>query len=207
LHATSTATRTSFDAVTIAFHWVTLVLVLGLLTTALLHAMSHDDDARALLLQIHRSFGVTVWITTALRLVWRMTNAQLPPFADDMGHLHRHAVQKSEYGLYALLLIQPLSGLGATITRGRAFDLFWWHIPSLMHHYPTVQTVFFRGHRIGAWMLIILISGHAINALVHHFVLRDNLLRRMIPAIRNRQHALYEVSLAATDSHTYPAAE
>jgi hypothetical protein len=56
-------------------------------------------------------------------------------------------------------------------------------------------------------MLIILISGHAINALVHHFVLRDNLLRRMIPAIRNRQHALYEVSLAATDSHTYPAAE
>lgn len=207
LQTTPTATRTSFDGVTMTFHWVTLILVLGLLTTALLHAKLHDDAARALLLQIHRSFGVTVWMTTALRLFWRMTNAQLPPFADDMGNLHRHAVQKSEYCLYALLLIQPLSGLGATITRGRAFDLFWWHIPSLMHHYPTVQIAFFRGHRIGAWTLILLVTGHAVNALVHHFVLRDDLLRRMAPAIRNRRPAAFELPLGATDSQTYSAAE
>ena len=205
LHVTPVATRTSFDGVTIAFHWATLILVLGLLTTALLHAKSHDDATKAVLLQIHRSFGVTVWTTTALRLAWRMTNAQLPPFAVDMGNLHRHLVQKSEYCLYALLVIQPLSGLGATITRGRAFDLFWWHIPSLMQHYPTLQTAFFRGHRIGAWTLILLITGHAINALVHHFVLRDDLLRRMAPAIRNRQHA--GLPLGATDSQTYSAAE
>ncbi len=207
LHASPVAARTSFDAVTIAFHWVTLILVLGLLTTALLHAKSHDDATKALLLQIHRSFGVTVWVTTALRLLWRITNAQLPPFADDMSNLHRHAVQKSEYCLYALLLIQPLSGLGATITRGRAFDLFWWHIPPLMQHYPAVQAAFFRGHRIGAWTLILLITGHAINALVHHFVLRDNLLRRMLPVIRNRQHAVFELPLGATESQTYSAAE
>lgn len=207
LHANSIPTRTSFDGVTIAFHWITLILVLGLLTTALLHAKTHDDAAKAVLLQIHRSFGVTVWVTTALRLFWRMTNAQLPPFADDMGNVHRHAVQKSEYCLYALLLIQPLSGLGATIARGRAFDLFWWHIPPLMQHYPAVQTAFFRGHRIGAWTLILLITGHAINALVHHFVLRDDLLRRMAPAIRSRQHAVFELPLGATDSQTYSAAE
>lgn len=207
VHANSIPTRTSFDGVTIAFHWATLILVLGLLTTALLHAKTHDDEAKAVLLQIHRSFGVTVWVTTALRLFWRMTNAQLPPFAEDMGNLHRHLVQKSEHCLYGLLLIQPLSGLGATITRGRAFDLFWWHIPPLMQHYPTVQAAFFKGHRIGAWTLIILITGHAINALVHHFALRDDLLRRMAPAIRNRRRPIYEVSLAATDSQTYPAAE
>ena len=208
LHASPVAARRSFDAVTIAFHWATLILVLGLLTTALLHAKSHDDAAKAVLLQIHRSFGATVWVTTALRLFWRMTNAQLPPFAEDMGNLHRQLVQKSEYCLYAVLLIQPLSGLGATITRGRAFDLFWWHIPPLMQHYPTLQTAFFRGHRIGAWTLILLITGHAGNALVHHFVLRDNLLRRMLPTIRNRQHAVFELPLGgASDSQTHSAAE
>jgi superoxide oxidase len=191
LHANSIPTRTSFDRVTIALHWITLILVLGLLTTALLHAKTHDDAAKAVLLQIHRSFGVTVWVTTALRLFWRMTKAQLPPFASDMGNLHRHAVQKSEYCLYALLLVQPLSGVATTITRGRAFDLFWWHIPPLMQHYPAVQLAFFRGHRIGAWTLMLLIAGHATNALVHDFVLRDNLLRRMLPAIRNRQHAVF----------------
>jgi hypothetical protein len=43
----------SFDGVTIALHWTTVVLVLALLTTALLHAQSHDDLTKALLLRIH----------------------------------------------------------------------------------------------------------------------------------------------------------
>src|SRR6516164_770427 len=52
--------RATFDSVTIALHWITVVLVLALLTTALLHAQSHDDATKALLLRIHRSLGVTV---------------------------------------------------------------------------------------------------------------------------------------------------
>jgi cytochrome b561 len=64
-----TADRASFDCVTIAFHWTTVVLVLVLLTTALLHAQSHDDPTKALLLRIHQSVGAAVWMTTAFRLV------------------------------------------------------------------------------------------------------------------------------------------
>jgi cytochrome b561 len=74
------AKRTSFDGVTIAFHWTTVLIVLGLLTTALWHAQSHDDMTKALMLRIHRSLGVSVWTATAFRLLWRMTNAKLPPF-------------------------------------------------------------------------------------------------------------------------------
>jgi cytochrome b561 len=141
VHTMPIANRASFDGVTIALHWTTVVLVLALLTTAWLHAQSHDDAA--LLLRIHRSLGVTVWMTTAFRLIWRMTNAKLPPFPDDMPRKHRLLVQISEYCLYALLLIQPITGLSATITRGRSFVLFWWHIPPLMHHYPTLQAALF----------------------------------------------------------------
>ena len=66
--------RTSFDAVSIAFHWLTVILVLGLITTAAWHALSHDDVLRVLLLRIHRSLGVTVWFTTVRYvMVWRAT--------------------------------------------------------------------------------------------------------------------------------------
>src|SRR5215472_18069314 len=150
--------RATFDSVTIALHWITVVLVLALLTTALLHAQSHDDGTKALLLRIHRSLGVTVWMTTAFRLGWRMTNAKLPPFPDDMTRLNRALVQMSEYCLYALLLIQPITGLSATITRGRSFVLFWWHIAPLMSHYPTLQSALLLVHRIGAWTLGFLIK-------------------------------------------------
>jgi superoxide oxidase len=196
VHATPIADRASFDGVTIAFHWTTVVLVLALLTTALLHAQSYDDPTKALLLRIHQSVGVAVWMTTALRLVWRITNAKLPPFPDDMTRLDRAFVQTSEYCLYVLLLIQPTTGLIATITRGRSFVLFWWDIPSLMPHYPALQVALLLLHRVGAWTLVALITGHAVTALIHYFVLRDNVLQRMAPII-GMQRSLGNLSLHA----------
>jgi cytochrome b561 len=173
--------RTSFDGVSIAFHWLTAVMVLSLITTAVWHSQSHDDVLRVLLLRIHRSLGVTVWFTTISRLIWRMTHAQLPPFPDQMTQAHRSLVQISEYCLYALLVIQPLTGFGAVLTRGRSFSLFWGHFPPLIPHYPAVEAALFVLHRLGAWGLILLISGHTLNALLRHFVVRDNTLQRMAP--------------------------
>jgi cytochrome b561 len=193
--------RTSFDGVTLTFHWVTVVLVLGLFTTAIWHAQSHDDMLRVLLLRIHRSLGVTVWMTTALRLVWRNTHAKLPPFPDDMSQLHRAFVQKSEYCLYALLVIQPTVGFGAVLTRGRSFTLFWGHVPPLVAHYPTVETVLFSLHRVGAWALGLLITAHAVNALVHHFIIRDNTLARMAPVVGTKR-GISELALERSDPQT-----
>jgi cytochrome b561 len=173
--------RASFDGVTLTFHWATVLLVLGLFTTAIWSLLSHDEVLRVLLLRIHRSLGVTVWMTTVLRLVWRETNAKLPPFPDDMTQLHRTLVQVSEYCLYGLLVLQPTIGFGAMLTRGRTFTLFWGHVPPLMPHYPTVEAVLFSLHRAGAWALGLLITAHAVNALVHHFIIRDNTLARMRP--------------------------
>jgi len=175
--------RTSFDGVTLTFHWLTVMLVLGLFTTAIWHGQSHDDVLKVLLLRIHRSLGVTVWTTTVLRLVWRNTNAKFPPFPDDMSQLHRTLVQISEYGLYALLVLQPTIGFSAVLTRGRSFTLFWWHVPPLIPHYPAVQPMLLTLHRVGAWTLALLIAAHAVNALVHHFIIRDNMLARMAPVL------------------------
>jgi cytochrome b561 len=186
--------RTSFDGVTLTFHWVTVVLVLGLFTTAIWYAQSHDDVFKVLLLRIHRSLGVTVWMTTVLRLVWRKTNAKLPPFPDDMTQIHRALVQISEYCLYALLVIQPTIGFSAMLTRGRSFTLFWGHVPPLIPHYPTVEAVLFSLHWIGAWALGLLITAHAVNALVHHFIIRDDTLARIAPVVGIRP-GMRELSL------------
>jgi superoxide oxidase len=180
-HPTPMNAPKSFDAITMVFHWVTVVFVIGLLATALLHAQSHANPAKMFLLWIHRSLGIAVWLVTVFRIAWRMNGAQMPPFPATVTGTHRALVQISEYSLYALLVIQPITGLTATITRGRGFDLFWSYIPPLMGHYPALHADLFIAHRLGAWILIIFISGHALVALVHHFILRDNVLLRMIP--------------------------
>jgi cytochrome b561 len=85
----------------------TVLIVLAMFATAWLHSISHGDAVKAILLQTHRSLGVTIWVATVLRLAWRLTNATLPPFPIHMTNMHRAIVKASEYCLYALLLIQP----------------------------------------------------------------------------------------------------
>jgi cytochrome b561 len=177
------ARRPPFDSVTICFHWATVLIVLAMFATAWLHSMSHDDAVKAILLQTHRSLGVTIWVATVLRLAWRLTNAKLPPFPSHMTNMHRAIVKGSEYCLYALLLIQPATGLADTLFRGRHFALFFWWIPPLVPTDAALRGAFQLAHLLGAYAFGALVIGHAGAALFHHFVLRDDVLQCMAPVM------------------------
>lgn len=181
------ARRPPFDSVTIGFHWLTVFIVLAMFTTAWLHERSHDDIFKAVLLQTHRSLGLTIWLTTMLRLAWRLTRAKLPPFPSNMTKNHRGIVKLSEYLLYALLLIQPATGLGDTLFRGREFAIFLWRIPPLVHADAALRHAFQLAHQLGACAFGALVVGHAAAALFHHFVLRDDVLECMAPVITAAQ--------------------
>ena len=179
------ARRPPFDSVTIGLHWTTVLLVLALFASAWLHGLAEERwrEFAPTLLQIHRSMGVTIWFVTALRLAWRLTHATLPPFPAQMAKLHHAIVKSSEYGLYALLLGQPTTGLLMTLLSGRPFALFTWRFPPLLIRDETLQAAFHFSHEAGAWVLGALAVGHAAAALFHHFVLRDDVLATMAPVI------------------------
>ena len=184
------APRPPFDRVTIGIHWATVLIVLALFSSAWLHAYSHDSVHKALLLQIHRSLGVTIWMITIMRVLWRLTRAELPPFPASMSRLHRAVVRVSEYALYALLLVQPATGLAATLLRGRQFALFFWHVPPLISESKTIWISLEQIHAIGACAFGALILGHAAAALIHHFVLRDDVLECMAPVMATDRDVL-----------------
>ena len=177
--------RPPFDGVTIGLHWITAFLVLALFATAWLHAVAEEQksDFTPLLLQIHRSAGVVVWTVTVLRLAWRLTWARLPPFPAQMSATHRTVVKLNEYGLYALLLGQPATGLLTTLFGGRSFVLLAWQIPPLFPRDEAIRAAFHSIHELGAWTLAIMVAGHAGMALFHHFALRDDVLACMAPGV------------------------
>jgi superoxide oxidase len=189
------ARRPPFDGLTIGLHWATVFLVLSLFVSAWLHAFAEvrQSDFTPILLQIHRSLGVTIWVVTAFRLAWRQTGASLPPFSTQMTKLHRATVKLSEYALYALLLGQPATGLLTTLLGGRPFALFLWQFPPLIPRDQMLRAAFHFSHELGAWALGALAVGHAAAALFHHFVLRDDVLECMSPVIAtarpNQEHA------------------
>lgn len=171
-----------FDQVSIALHWLTVLLVTGQFATAWL--MGQGGPYAAQLFLVHRSEGVAIWGVVALRLLWRGAFADLPPFPSGMPAAQQWAAKINEYALYALLLLQPVTGLGGLILRGRPVVLFLWRIPSLfVANKPLAHTVL-GVHETGALILLGLIGLHAAAGLFHLIVRRDGVFGRMLPWTR-----------------------
>jgi cytochrome b561 len=194
------AGRRRFDILTIGLHWATVTLIAGMFASAWLLLVS-DREHAAMLLTVHRSLGVVTWAVAIVRLGWRFSFAYLPPFPQSMPKLQRRLAKVSEYGLYALLLFQPLTGLAQSLTRGRHFMLFAWQVPKVMAGDKPLTALFHQIHALSAWVLLGLIGLHILAALFHRFVLRDEVLQSMLPW---RPHisrvARAETPLAAHDA-------
>ncbi len=176
-------TRGRFDAVTITLHWLTVILFVPLISSVLLLNNASGLDA-ATLLDIHRGTGATLFAVTLARLCWRQSFARLPPFPEKMWSVHRLMVTGSEYALYALLLAQPLTGLAMTLFHGRPFTLILWQVPALVARNKDLAAWLHGIHETAAYALLALVGGHATAALIHHYLLRDDVLSAMLPLVQ-----------------------
>jgi cytochrome b561 len=167
-----------FDQISIAAHWLTLVLVAAQFATAWLLNLGGEVQE---ILVVHRSLGILTWIVVMLRLTWRHAFAHLPPFPASMPKLQQRLAKLNEYGLYGLLLVQPLTGLGNTLLHGRPFALFVWQVPAWLAPAKSISRLLESLHELGGWMLLALIGIHAAAALFHWLILRDGVLQRMLP--------------------------
>ena len=176
-----------FDGTSIMLHWLTVALiVIQFASIWTREAIGHHSDLGVALLSLHRTSGVLTWFVALARLAWRHSSAHLPPFPASMPKVQQTIAKANEYGLYALLLAMPVTGLMRVLLRGQPFDLFFWQVPALMEPNPAMRNVFVQAHGIGAKALVVLIGLHAGAALFHRLVLRDNVLQRMLPWIPAR---------------------
>jgi cytochrome b561 len=171
-----------FDQMSIALHWMTVLLILVQFTSAWLHeAVDENSSLAAAILATHRALGMLTWIVVSLRLVWRHGFAHLPPFPPNMSKLQQSITTANEYSLYVLLFVQPITGLARVLLRGKCFALLIWQVPALLQPNPEIRSFFGEAHEFGAKVLLVLIGLHAGAALFHRLVLRDGVLQRMLP--------------------------
>jgi cytochrome b561 len=173
-----------FDQVSIALHWLTVLLIVVQYGSLWLHeAAHHASNFAAATLSVHRSMGMVTWLVAVVRLVWRRYFTDPPPFPSSMPKLQQVIAKTNEYGLYLLLLVQPITGLARVLLRGQPFELLFWHVPALFGPNPALRGLFVQAHEIGGNALLLLIGLHAGAALFHRLVLRDGVLERMLPRL------------------------
>ena len=178
--------RGRHQTLTIAVHWITALLVFTQIALAILHDQVGDAEIRRGALAAHRSLGVVIWYLVIGRLAWRLLGMRLIPFPAHMSRWHQWGARLSEWGLYGLLLAQPLSGMAATVLRGQPFNLFGIQVPSLMASDKVWATAAQGLHTLSAYALATLVLAHAGAAILHRVIADDGVLDSMLPLPRKR---------------------
>ena len=141
------------------------------------------------ILATHKSIGITILGLALLRLAWRCFNP-VPPLPPGAPRWQDRAAHVSHFLLYALLFITPL--LGWLMSSARAFSVSWFGLvtlPDFIEPNNARLRVAARGAR-DSWRTAspTIAIVHAAAALKHHFLDRDDVLRRMLPA-PDRSHS------------------
>ncbi len=181
-------TRNGYGIVAIAFHWTMAVLMVGLFVLGKymvgLDPMAPDTFA---LYQWHKSFGFVVLALAVLRLAWRFANPA-PKLPAGMPAIERLAAHLGHFGLYALLLALPLSGWlmvsaspwGIPTVLFEVLPVPHLPVPGALGDKPAAEALLKELHEMLGFALLLLVVLHVAAALKHHFLNRDDVLRRMV---------------------------
>jgi cytochrome b561 len=181
--------KTHYDAVAIFLHWLTAFAIAGQLAMGWsMVVMGPGSYLKFQLYQAHKSVGITILALSVLRLGWRLLHAP-PPLPASMPAWEQRLAHFNHFTLYALLLALPLSGWALVSASPLNIPTVLFgavplpHLPVLgtLPNKSAVEPVLKEVHEAGGWILVALLAGHIAAALRHHFLLRDDVLVRMVP--------------------------
>jgi cytochrome b561 len=178
-------TAARYGGVSQVLHWGTALMIAVAWTLGTTMETLPRGSARAAGLDLHATLGLAVVAAVLARLSWRAAN----PRPDMGGGLMALAAKATHLALYAAMLAVPLSGLAAQWGRGRSVSALFGAVMLAPPIAIPGGRLWGEVHEAAANLLLALIGLHVAAALFHHLVLRDGMLRRMLPARHARTHA------------------
>jgi cytochrome b561 len=165
-----------------ALHWVLFILVIGLYgLTYCADFFPRGDPNREAVWWLHISFGLLLAALVILRVGVRLLRGA-PDLPASMTGIERTMAKAGHLALYALLILIPILGILLTWFRGDALTFFGlFTIPDPFQ--PDRPTAGFirELHGLAANGILIFAGLHALAALWHYFVRKDDVLQRMLP--------------------------
>lgn len=133
------------------------------------------------LVTMHKSIGMTVLGLVLLRLLWRAFNKP-PPYPSSMRTWEINAANFTHALLYLLILLMPLTGWMYTSAAGYGAEFFGLiNIPDFVPTSERLEEFMHEAHEMIAYAIPVVVAVHVLAALRHHFVFKDDVLKRMIP--------------------------
>ena len=171
-----------YTSTSMALHWLigammVISVALGLYMTGL-----KFSPEKLKLYNWHKWAGVTIFMLVVIRSLWRLFHAS-PPMPASMPAWQRHAATAIHFLLYFLMFAIPLSGWLMSSAKG--FQTVYFGqipLPDLLDKNKELGELLEQVHSLLNYTLIAAVGLHAAAALKHHFIDKDDVLRRILPA-------------------------
>ena len=170
----SSATR--YGTIAKLVHWISALLVAVLLVTGFRAGFSDVVAAKAAMLRVHLPVAGLLLLLTLARLIWWWRFDAKPSEVDGIPAWQSAIARWTHRGLYLLILAMLGSGIAMSVLSGLPDALFG------AAAFPELDKLAPRaGHGIGGRLIAAAVLLHAGAAVYHHVVLKDRVLRRMLP--------------------------
>ncbi len=168
----------------ITMHWVVAALILATFGLGLWMGEVPARADRPFYYAIHASLGITLLVILVVRIAWALLNST-PAAPHGTPPWQQSAARLAHLGLYALTLAAvlfgwALAGVQETPIVPMAFGVMPMPSPLPLTH--AAEDFLEEAHELAAYALIALAGVHMLAALWHHYIMRDDTLRRMIGA-------------------------
>jgi cytochrome b561 len=174
----NSAAISKYDPFARLLHWLIVLLLIAQYVVAWTMPGIHRGTKPVGLIVWHLELGVAIVAVMVVRLAWRFMRPE--PEAADGSPLMQQVARLTHGLLYLLLVVQPLLGWVNASSRGWPLTLFGAvPLPALASEGSAIGHLCGDLHSLLAWCMLGLIGLHVAAALYHHFLLRDNLLKRM----------------------------
>lgn len=172
-------TPAHYDRRTIVLHWLTARLVVGLWLLGQTIDWFPKGEVRIAARSTHICFGVLLAVVLITRIGWRLGSASVHLKPAGLGWLDKVATFAHKL-LYVLLVVTVALGITNAWVRGdTVFGLFT--IPAFDASDKVLRHTVEDWHGLAANSLLALAMLHAAAVLLHHYALKDDVLRRMLP--------------------------
>ena len=164
----------------IAIHWLTVVSVLSLFGLGLwMVELDYYDTWYKKGPDIHKSIGILLLILTLLRILWRRVEGKPAPLTSHTAR-EQSIARWMHVLLYLLLLSVMVFGYLISTADGRAIEVFgFFSIPATLQGLEKQEDIAGVIHLWLAVVLISMVSLHALAAIKHHVIDKDQTLKRM----------------------------
>ncbi|MBL8366558.1 MAG: cytochrome b [Candidatus Accumulibacter sp.] len=139
------------------------------------------SDPREALKAWHFMLGLSVFVLVWLRLLVARMAGSDPLTEPDLPKWQKSSAKFMHFALYFLMIGMPLGGWLLLGAAGKPIPFFGLELPALVGESKSLATLIKEIHEVGGTVGYFLIGFHAAATLLHHYVLRDNTLRRIVP--------------------------